>query len=129
MKLKSSPDVSVLLVTRYLIVGGLIGIGYYGISWVLLTQCELSLALSATIAFLATSPLAYLCHRIVTFKTSKSLSQVIRFGCSACLLLGFSYLIEILFGNVLGQHILISLTWVTSAVINFFLYTIFVFRN
>ena len=117
------------LTFRYFFVGGTVGVIYFAISWLLLTQCSLHLYLIATIAFIVTSPISYLCHRVVTFKTSRNFNQLLRFGFSVCLMLSFSYLVEKFFSHILSEHILIALTWIVSSFINFFVYTFYVFQE
>ena len=117
------------LILRYIFVGGFVGIIYYAVMWCLLNFYLESLGLSAMVAFLTTSPLSYVLHRIITFRKTENLFQIARFSVSALLLFFLSYSLDHMFGAVLSQKLLIISTWITSSIINFVVYKTFVFRT
>lgn len=127
--LNSAMTISIYLLVRYLIVGGVVGIAYYLISWLLLSLHLVSLGIAATVAFLVTSPIAYYLHRIVTFKKNRDIFQATRFASAAGVVFLLSYLVDIFIGESVSQNILIILTWGISSSINFFIYNVFVFKH
>jgi putative flippase GtrA len=120
---------SLSLILRYIFVGGFVGIIYYAVMWSLLNSYLKSLGLSAMVAFITTSPLSYVLHRIITFRKTENIFQIARFSMSALLLFFLSYSLDHMFGAELSQNLLIISTWITSSIINFVVYKTFVFRS
>ena len=110
---------------RYLIIGGLVGLVFLGINFVLVIEFKFSLTFSNTISYAVTYPLSFWGHRKYTFRVKNDLlKSFFCFSLTIFLLFVFNNAL-LSFSELILDHIfVIALNLFFIIFVNYFFYRI-----